>query len=270
MGYANDEPMQYMIGKRRPGNTAAFTRTELVVVILILFVVFVVVVDFEPSGKGKVLRISCVINLKQLGTAYGVWAGDHNGRFPFSESVSNGGWKELLTNGDQGANCWTNYAIMADEMGRSTQVVRCPADERQVAGEFIGGPRTAGGPEFPDFKDNRTLSYFVSVSASTPQSLLGGDRNLGGGTEPDRDYGFSPKDGKGNDVAIQTNSSSGPVSWSLKMHSSGNTAGAGNFCSAMAAFNRSPATVFVKVGSLSLVRPPIGPPGTFLRRLPSA
>jgi hypothetical protein len=57
-----------------------------------------------------------------------------------------------------------------------------------------------------------------------PQSLLGGDRNLGPGTTPDAGYGFSPADGRGNDVVIN-----GPVCWSLKMHSFGNPAGAGNF-----------------------------------------
>ena len=58
-----------------------------------------------------------------------------------------------------------------------------------------------------------------------PQSIAGGDRNLGPGSVPDRDYGYSPKNGKGNDVAVPI---AGPVSWSLKMHSAGNAAGAGN------------------------------------------
>jgi len=46
---------------------------------------------------------------------------------------------------------------------------------------------------------------------------------LGPGTTPDHEYGFSPSNGKGNDVTI-----TGPVCWSLKMHSRGNPAGAGN------------------------------------------
>jgi hypothetical protein len=76
-------------------------------------------------------------------------------------------------------------------------------------------------------KDNSHPSYFVVASAgdTLPQSILGGDRNLGPGTVPDPEYGFSPTNGMGNDVALQSNS---PVSWSLKMHSGGNTAGAAN------------------------------------------
>jgi hypothetical protein len=65
----------------------------------------------------------------------------------------------------------------------------------------------------------------VSPSDLYPQSIAGGDRNLGPGTKPGPDYGYSPKSGKGNDVAIPI---TGPVSWSLRMHSAGNSAGAGN------------------------------------------
>ncbi len=124
---------------------------------------------------------------------------------------------ELLTNADQGFLCWTNYAIMANEMGQSPMVVLCPEDERKSASSFTNF-------------GNSNLSYFVGVSANgtQPRSLLAGDRNLGVGTTPDRDYGFSPESGQGNDVAIQTNSETGPVCWSLKMHSHGKSDGAGN------------------------------------------
>src|SRR5580658_2386226 len=174
----------------------AFTRIELMVVVAIVFVLVSMLVP-SPRVHSKVQRISCVNNLKQIGVSYYVWANDHNGHFPASESVTNGGWREFLTNADQGFLCWTNYAIMADEMGRSTRIVLCPADERKPAGEFIGGPRTGIAPDDPDFKDNRSLSYFVGVSAndSQPQSLRAGDRNLGSGIKPDRNYGFSPESG---------------------------------------------------------------------------
>jgi len=65
----------------------------------------------------------------------------------------------------------------------------------------------------------------VNANDIFPQSFLGGDRNLGPGTVPHSDYGYSPINGKGNDVMLSTNSL---VCWSLKMHSAGNTAGAGN------------------------------------------
>jgi prepilin-type processing-associated H-X9-DG protein len=168
--------------------------------------------------KAKVDRISCINNLKMIGIAYHLWAEDHNGHFPASESVTNEGWRELLTDANQGFRCWTNYAMMADEMGQSAMVVVCPSDERRPAANFS------------NTFSNTNLSYFVGVSANgtQPQSLLAGDRNLGDGPEPDRDYGFSPGTGQGNDVAIQSNSKAGPVCWSLKMHSQGKSDGTGN------------------------------------------
>ncbi len=108
-----------------------------------------------------------------------------------------------------------NYAIMANEMGQSPKLVVCPNDERQPALSFTNN------------FDNTHVSYFVGVTANDiyPQSIAGGDRNLGPGTVPDPDYGYSPKSGKGNDVTIPI---TGPVSWSLKMHSGGKPPGSGN------------------------------------------
>jgi hypothetical protein len=154
-------------------------------------------------------RISCVNNLKQIGTAYRLWAGDNGDLWPSQQTVASNGWRDYLAKADQGAMCWTNYAIMADDLGQSPKLVICPADERQAASTFTN--------QF----GNTNVSYFVGVSANDvfPQSIAGGDRNLGPGAVPGNDYGYSPKTGKGNDVAIPTNSAKGPVSWSLKMHS---------------------------------------------------
>ena len=134
---------------------------------------------------------------------------------PPQQSVSKGGWEDFLSNANQGAICWSNYAIMADDLGQSPKLVVCPADERQAAAEFHQQLR----------KHARLLLYRCERKRPISPINPGGDRNLGPGTKPDPDYGYSPKSGKGNDVAIPI---SGPVSWSLKMHSAGNTAGAGN------------------------------------------
>ena len=211
----------------------AFTRVELIVVLVVLAVVFAVVAIIYQSGglrsaRAEAYNATCIGNLKLIGGAYRLWENDHNNHYPASVSVTHGGWSEVLSNADQGSLCWTNYAIMANEFGRSNAYwayypvdfpkgLVCPSDERKAADTVS------------NFVSNINLSYFVVVSAEEfyPQSLLGGDRNLGGGTKPDHDYGFSPASGKGNDVAIQTNSKTGPVCWSREMHSL-NTNGEGN------------------------------------------
>jgi type II secretory pathway pseudopilin PulG len=185
----------------------AFTRIELLVVILVVLALATgIMLAFLAATRPKWSRISCLNNLKEIGTGYRLWAGDNGDLVPSQQSGSKGGWKDLLTNADQGAICWTNYAIMQNELGQSPKLVVCPNDERLPAESFTNN------------FDNTHVSYFVGVSANDmyPQSIAAGDRNLGTGTVPDSSYGFSPKSGKGNDVAVPI---SGPVSWSLKMHS---------------------------------------------------
>ncbi len=120
----------------------AFTLNELIVVIVIIAVVFVMLAKILPwmaishGPYPGVERTSCVNNLKQIGTSYHLWANDHNGHFPASESVTNEGWRELLTNASQGFLCWTNYAIMKYELGQSPKLVMCPSDERKPADVF--------------------------------------------------------------------------------------------------------------------------------------
>jgi hypothetical protein len=200
-------------------SSAAFNRLELVVVLGLTFVLFCIAflllsrshVDTPYVDKQVTQRITCENNLKQLGCAYRIWENDNGNRYPFDTTVVNGGWNDLLSRRNAGAYCWTNYALMANELG-SARVLACPLDIRKPAADFAA------------FTNNTVLSYFVGVQANdnNPKSILGGDRNLGPGEAPDSTYGFSPENGNGNDVVI-----TGAVSWSLKMHSKGNPAGAG-------------------------------------------
>ena len=199
---------------------SAFTRIELIVVIVIVaFVLVAVVLPRFMKATSAAQRISCLNNSKEIGAAYRLWARGGGDSPPAGTRMAIGGWGDLLTNADQGAICWTNYALMANELGQSPKLLICPADERQPAKDFA-----------TDFHDNTHVSYFVGVSANDtyPQSIQGGDRNLGNGPEAYRGYGYSPSSGRGNDVAIETNSLLKPVSWSVKMHSAGNARGVGN------------------------------------------
>jgi hypothetical protein len=185
--------------------------------VLVLLVLLSMFLPTRQRACCRASRISCVNNLKQLGTAYRIWSNDNADRFPALQSVSNGGWMEVLTNANQGFLCWTNYVLMQNEMGQSTKVLVCPSEARRAAASFTN-------------LGNTNVSYFVGVSTddTQPQSLLGGDRNIGPGNQPGPDFGFSPENGEGNDVAIPIKTRDGPVCWSLKIHSAGNAVGAGN------------------------------------------
>lgn len=161
------------------------------------------------SGGGF---LSCFNNLKQVGVAYRVWANDNGDRFPSFTAETGGGWNDYLSHTDAGTYCWTNYAVMANEMGQSPRIVTCPSDVRKPADDFTN-------------LANTNVSYFVGIvsNASFAHAILAGDRNLGPGTIPDPQFGFSPANGRGNDVLIK-----GPICWSQKTHSRGNPAGVGN------------------------------------------
>jgi Tfp pilus assembly protein PilE len=203
-------PMKRLTIRARGG----FTRVELAVIIVAVALLAVFFFPALKRAQEKAWRISCLSNLKEIGTGYRLWVGE-GVWMQSGTSMSNGGWMELLSNSNAGQFCWTNYAIMRTNLGDAPAIVVCPADERQPAKSFTNG------------FDNTHVSYFVGVYAYDvyPQSIAGGDRNLGPGLVPASDYGYSPVKGKGNDVVLSTNS---PVCWSLKMHSHGDAMGAGN------------------------------------------
>jgi competence protein ComGC len=212
-----------LLSKQEAG---AFTRVELAVVIVVFALLVALMLPAVRRADQKGKRILCVNNMMCVGTAYRLWAGDHGDLMPYQASITNGGWSELLKKPNAGQYCWTNFAILREELGEWPKVVICPTDERKPAANFIvkGATNDTGNSAF---KDNTTVSYFVGVTANDtyPQSIMGGDRNLGPGVVPDPDYGYSPTNGNGNDVIIPTN---GTVSWSLKMHSYGTPGAVGN------------------------------------------
>lgn len=207
-----------MIVKR--SESLGFSLVELALVICILAILASLLLPLLSRPRGTSSRLQCVNNLKQIGVAYRIWAGDNGDRVPQQVPIREGGWKDLLQY-SAGQYCWTNYVIMQNELGQSPRVLVCPQDEqeRTSAKNFIN---------FQIFNTN--ISYFVGAGANLefPRSFLGGDRNLSAGEVARNDYGFSKRDGSGNDVIVQTNSAIEPLTWSLNMHSAGSKVGKGN------------------------------------------
>lgn len=242
----------------------------LVVMVLLAILVAMLAPAFSRAHQHG--RISCVNNLKQIGTAYRIWENDNGQITPMQQSEALGGMQGILSNSiSAGRFAYLPYALMANELGQSPKVVVCPSDERVFNTNFYWGRQNApkeSGYTWPSDAangsfDDTNVSYFCGVGASdtNPQSVLGGDRNLGNGgvidvadgdvRSPEQDpyYGISgtianPAFPCGADAIVNTNGQwtfsfvnggggrvgnrSQAVAWSAKMHSAGNIAGAGN------------------------------------------
>lgn len=141
----------------------ALTLLEVVVVVVVLCIIVALLLPVLTRQKGH-NRVGCVNYLKQIGIAYLVWTGDHNGKYPMEISVTNGGTLGLAN----GRNAWINYCVMSNELS-TPKILVCPQD-------------TIRQPPATNFSSQLAghVSYFVNLDAggNNPRTLLSGDDNF--------------------------------------------------------------------------------------------
>ena len=134
--------------------------------LVVLFIGVILVGLLLPAMSRPTIcsqRINCVNNLKQVGLAFRIWAGDNSEQLPTQVTVSNGGTAEVSS------EVWRTFQLMSNELG-AAKIILCPSDERQP-------------PGFWETLANTNISYFIGLDAAEryPQMLLAGDRNITNG-----------------------------------------------------------------------------------------
>jgi hypothetical protein len=118
--------------------------------------------DFFAEGKEKAEMLLCVNNLKQIGLAMRIWAGDNNGNYPPNFiSISNelNNWKILQCPSDTAHTItgWADVEVgmsgyqlysagLAETNDPNTVVVECPIHHN--VGLLDGSVQMLGGPNF--------------------------------------------------------------------------------------------------------------------------
>jgi hypothetical protein len=167
MGYAKNPPADEFAMKPRLSHqrNRALTRTDVVVILVVLFLAMVFLLLTLPAAYHPRHPIYCDSNLKQIGIAYRLWEGDNNNQYPMAVSVTNGGAMELVATGNVAA-C---FRAMSNELS-TPKILLCPQDTRRT-----------GATNFSVGFGNSNISYFIGVDVANdanPNLILSGDDNL--------------------------------------------------------------------------------------------
>lgn len=141
----------------------ALTLFEVLIVIGVLAFLAMLLMPSLAINKKRPLKYTCINNLKQIGLAEKIWAGDNGDKYPYEISVTNGGAMEYILAGDV---CFY-FSVISNELS-VPKILTCPEDPAHQP------PATVFSTPLSNH-----ISYFVGLqNDSDPQGLLSGDDNF--------------------------------------------------------------------------------------------
>ncbi len=160
----------------QPNHCRALTLKELLVVVVMLVILVFFLLPFFAGRERHGPRVKCILNLKQIGLAYRVFANDRDDQFPFTVTNSFGFQNDR--------RAWMHYLAMSNELGNA-KVLVCPRDQTRMN-------KLKLEQKFDDVagvlfrQQDGVVSYFVGLDAKdgSPETILGGDYDFASnGTE---------------------------------------------------------------------------------------
>ena len=151
--------------------TRGLTLVELLVVLASVAIILALLLPAFARSRDRSPQFQCINNLRQLGTAFRLWADDNNGYYPmhyvgnpnYPQLTPATSWKGQLMDY---ADASTYFNSMSNEIGMPNLVV-CTSDKRKAAANF-------------SVLQDSNVSYFAGLDAvqTREQMLLAGDRNM--------------------------------------------------------------------------------------------
>ncbi len=149
----------------------AFTRLDLLAVLLTLMLCAAVVLPALASSRPRSQRVACANNLRQIGNAQQLWGNDHGDKIPADVSTNEGG----TLRHSLAPNVWLHLSWISNETA-SPAMFLCPSDTGRPARDFSADP--SGGYIHPNFANAATSYLLGYANVQAPTQVIAGDRNI--------------------------------------------------------------------------------------------